>query len=132
MEPAPRRSLTATVLDAPDARELAAFYAALLGWPVKDDEPDWVTLAPPGGGAGLSFQTEPEFVPPRWPSTRTEQQMMSHLDIEADDLPAAVGHALALGATRAAFQPQDDVCVLTDPAGHPFCLWTRGDRSGHS
>ncbi|WP_370673313.1 hypothetical protein [Streptomyces sp. DvalAA-14] len=21
-------------------------------------------------------------------------------------------------------QPQADVCVLLDPAGHPFCLWT--------
>jgi len=24
----------------------------------------------------------------------------------------------------AAFQPQDDVRVMLDPAGHPFCLYT--------
>jgi len=28
----------------------------------------------------------------------------------------------ALGARVAAFQPQDNVRVLLDPAGHPFCL----------
>ncbi len=30
--------------------------------------------------------------------------------------------ALALGATLADFQPRDNVRVLLDPAGHPFCL----------
>jgi len=30
---------------------------------------------------------------------------------------------VALGATVAEFQPQDDVRVHLDPAGHPFCLW---------
>ena len=25
--------------------------------------------------------------------------------------------------TRAAYQPQDDLRVLFDPAGHPFCLF---------
>jgi hypothetical protein len=39
------------------------------------------------------------------------------------DLETAVDAAIALGATRAASQPQDDVRVLLDPAGHPFCLW---------
>jgi hypothetical protein len=32
-------------------------------------------------------------------------------------------HALAAGAVLADFQPQDDVRVYFDPAGHPFCLW---------
>ena len=26
-------------------------------------------------------------------------------------------------ASLADFQPQDDVCVLFDPSGHPFCLF---------
>ncbi|MEU8353883.1 VOC family protein [Streptomyces sp. NPDC048845] len=124
MADTPRFSLSATVLDAPDARELAAFYRRLLGWRVKEDGPDWVMLAPPEGGAGLSFQTEPHFTRPRWPSTPDEQQMMLHLDIEVDDLPAAEARATSLGATTADFQPQDDVRVLLDPAGHPFCLFT--------
>ena len=49
--------------------------------------------------------------------------MMMHLDIEVNDLSSAVEHALVLGATLTDFQPQDDVRVLCDPAGHPFCLF---------
>ena len=52
--------------------------------------------------------------------------MMLHLDFEVTDLPAAVAHAVELGAREAAFQPQDDVRVLLDPAGHPFCLYHGG------
>ena len=49
--------------------------------------------------------------------------MQLHLDIEVDDLDAGVAAAVALGATVAEFQPQDDVRVCLDPAGHPFCLF---------
>lgn len=121
----PRMTLTATVLDAPDARELADFYRRLLGWTVVADEPDWVKLNPPGGGAGLSFQTEKAYVRPTWPAGPGDQQMMLHLDIEVDDLDVASAHAVAQGATVAEYQPQDDVRVHLDPAGHPFCLWIR-------
>jgi len=30
---------------------------------------------------------------------------------------------VAQGATLAGFQPQDQVRVCLDPAGHPFCLF---------
>ncbi|MDO3705425.1 VOC family protein [Micromonospora sp. C28SCA-DRY-2] len=119
----PRLTLTATVLDSPDARELAGFYERLFGWSRDDDEPDWVTLRAPGGGAGLSFQTEPNYVRPVWPAGPGDPQMMVHLDIQVDDLAAASAHAVAAGATLADFQPQDDVRVHLDPAGHPFCLY---------
>ncbi|MFF7114987.1 VOC family protein [Streptomyces albogriseolus] len=106
---------------------LADFYESLLGWPRRSDAPEWVELAPSDGGTGLSFQTEPLFSPPRWPSGASEQQMMTHLDIEVDDLTSAVERAVALGATEADYQPQDDVRVLFDPVGHPFCLFVRTD-----
>ncbi|MGI3197733.1 VOC family protein [Streptomyces sp. GLT-R25] len=125
MNPQPRFTLFATTVDAPNAHELARFYQGLLGWPTRKEEPDWVEIAPPDGSAGLSFQTEPNFTRPQWPSAPSEQQMMMHLDIEVDNLASAVGHALDLGATLADFQPQDDVRVLHDPVGHPFCLWMR-------
>ncbi|MFE7932931.1 VOC family protein [Streptomyces sp. NPDC057456] len=124
MAPRTRLTLAATTLDAPDAHQLAQFYQSLLGWQIEKEEPGWVELAPPDGGAGLSFQTEPLFSRPRWPATRSEHQMMVHLDIEVSDLPSAVEHALALGATLADFQPQAGVRVLCDPAGSPvlsFC-----------
>lgn len=125
MKPAPRFTLAATTLDAPDAHELARFYRALLGWRTRTEEPGWVEIASPDGTAGLSFQTEPLFERPQWPSSRSGQQMMMHLDIEVDDLSSAVEHALELGATVADVQPQSDVRVLYDPAGHPFCLFVR-------
>ncbi|WP_262284965.1 VOC family protein [Micromonospora sp. MA102] len=123
MDERPRLTLTTTVLDAPDARELAGFYERLLGWSRDEDEPDWVVLAAAGGGAGLAFQTEPAYVRPVWPAGPGEPQMMAHLDIKVDDLDAASAYAVSLGATVADFQPQDDVRVHLDPAGHPFCLY---------
>jgi catechol 2,3-dioxygenase-like lactoylglutathione lyase family enzyme len=122
----PRFSLTATVLDTPDPKGLALFYQRLLGWPLGTDEPDWVTLRPEDGSPGLSFQLEEDHVPPVWPAQDGDPQMQLHLDIEVDDLVAAVDVAVASGATVAAFQPQDDVRVCLDPAGHPFCLFVAG------
>lgn len=121
----PRTTFTGTVLDAPDPRALADFYQRLLGFTVVADEPDWVKLASPEGGAGLAFQAEPAYTPPTWPAAPGAQQMMLHLDIEVDDLDAAVTYAVELGATQSAHQPQSDTRVLFDPAGHPFCLWVR-------
>jgi catechol 2,3-dioxygenase-like lactoylglutathione lyase family enzyme len=118
-------TLTATVLSAPDPRTLAAFYRELLGWTVGADEPSWATLRPPGGGPGLSFHIEDDYVRPTWPTTAGQQQMMSHLDFEVDDLDAAGARAVAAGAVLAEFQPQERVRVYLDPAGHPFCLWVR-------
>ena len=63
---------------------------------------------------------------PHWNAairTAGTQQMMMHLDLEVSDLAASVAHALELGAILPDFQPQEDVRVLLDPAGHPFCLW---------
>lgn len=124
------RELTSTVLGSPDPRRLAAFYQALLGWDYGTVEDDWVTLRPPSG-AGLSFQTEAGHRRPVWPTSGEgapdgaddAQQMQLHLDFLVDDLDAAVSFATSLGAAPAAFQPQDDVRVMLDPDGHPFCLF---------
>jgi hypothetical protein len=43
--------------------------------------------------------------------------MMTHLDIEVEDLEVAGAHAVAAGATLADYQPQDDVRVYLGPAG---------------
>ena len=47
---------------------------------------------------------------------------MMHLDVQVGDLDSSVAEAVALGATLATVQPQENVRVLLDPAGHPFCL----------
>ena len=117
--------LSATVLDTPDPPGLARFYQRLLGWPLVEDTPQWARLRPEDGGSGLSFQLEADHVPPVWPAGPGDQQMQVHLDIEVDDLEAAGEIAREAGATLAEFQPQADVRVWLDPAGHPFCLFTR-------
>ena len=119
----PRTKISAVVLGARDARELACFYERLLGWPITVDQGDWVMLRPPGGGTGLSFQSEPHHVPPVWPAQPGDQQMMIHLDIGVDDLERGVSWAIAAGAVLADHQPQEGVRVMLDPAGHPFCLF---------
>jgi hypothetical protein len=43
---------------------------------------------------------------------------MVHVDFQVADLDSAV----ALGASVATHQPQDNVRVLVDPAGHLCCL----------
>ncbi len=121
--PRPRSKLSATVLGTPEPRRLADFYRHLLGWEIGRDQGVWVTLREPGGGTGLSFQHEPDHLPPVWPPAPGEQQMMLHLDIGVDDLDGAVAWAIEAGAALADHQPQDDVRVLLDPVGHPFCLF---------
>jgi hypothetical protein len=123
VEKSPRLSLATVVLDCPDAHGLADFYGRLLGWGAKWTEPDWVLLEDPTGGTRLSFQSEAGYEPPVWPEQPGEQQKMLHLDIRCDDLEEAGAHAVALGATLADYQPQEDVRVYLDPAGHPFCLF---------
>lgn len=122
----PRLTLASIVLGSPDARELAEFYRRILDWKVSEDQPGWVRLRDPAGGPGLSFQTESAYVRPIWPSRPGDQQMMMHLDIATNDLDAAEAHVVEFGAILAEFQPQDDVRVYLDPAGHPFCLFQRG------
>jgi predicted enzyme related to lactoylglutathione lyase len=122
----PQFTLTAAVLDTPDPQGLARFYQRLLGWPLRDDDPEWATLRPEGGGAGLSFQREEQHVPPVWPAGEGDPRMQVHLDIQVDDLDAAVQVAVDAGARVAEVQPQDGVRVCLDPAGHPFCLFLPG------
>lgn len=112
-----------TVLGAPDPRGLARFYAEVLDWQLHSDEEGWATIAPAQAHVYLGFQLEEGHVPPVWPAGSGDQQMQMHLDIEVTDLDAAVAAAVRLGGTVAAHQPQDEVRVIIDPAGHPFCLY---------
>lgn len=133
----PSLRVTSVTIAAPDPRELAAFYSALLGWPVTTTEPPrpgmppsdgWAQMRPPDGAVGptLNFEYEAGYVAPVWPSVEGEQQLQTHLDIAVDDLPAAVAWAQQAGAALAQYQPQDAVRVMLDPAGHPFCLFLSG------
>jgi catechol-2,3-dioxygenase len=112
------------VLEAPDGSALADFYSQLLGWPIAQQDEHGAAIQVPGTPSYLAFNTAADYVPPAWPARDGEQQMMLHIDIAVDDLAAAVADAIEQGASEAGFQPQDDVRVMLDPAGHPFCLYT--------
>lgn len=135
--PRPAVRLAGPVLDAADPLGLAAFYACLTGWPIarsegprpgSPPEDGWALLRSPDGHAKIEVQWEPSYVAPTWPAVEGEQLMMVHLDFGVDDLDEGVAWALGCGAVLADHQPQDDVRVMLDPEGHPFCLFpdTRG------
>ena len=128
--------VTSVTIGAPDPRALADFYSRLLEWritaadpprPGQPPEDGWAQIAPPDGAPGptLNFEYETDYVAPTWPSVRGEPQIQEHLDIAVNDLEASVTWAVEVGATLAEYQPQDDVRVMLDPAGHPFCLFLR-------
>jgi predicted enzyme related to lactoylglutathione lyase len=116
-------------LEAPDPQALAMFYAETLGWVVSKSHPEWSTIAAPSGSGCLAFQRSATFVAPVWPPEPGRPQMTMHIDVGVGDLQAAVAHAVERGAHVAAFQPQDDVRVMIDPAGHPFCLYLDPDST---
>ncbi len=68
------------------------------------------------------FQQATGYQAPVWPPVDGQQRPMMHFDFQVGELDSAVADAVALGASVATDQPQDNVRVLLDPAGHPFCL----------
>ena len=120
--------LSTVNINAPDPRALGAFYARLLGWEVVHDEPGWVVIGHGDDYVRVSFEEDDNFQRPVWPSEPGKPPIQMHLDIRVTDLDRAVGHALECGAELSSYQPQDDVRVCLDPAGHAFCLWL--DESG--
>jgi catechol 2,3-dioxygenase-like lactoylglutathione lyase family enzyme len=112
-----------TVLSARDPAALAHFYSRVLGWEITEESPEWVTIRMPGTTHYLAFAIDEHHEPPAWPSRPGGRTMQLHLDLGVRDPTAAAEDAVALGAVVAEFQPHDDVRVLLDPAGHPFCLY---------
>lgn len=114
------------VLDCPDPRALAEFYAGLLGQEIADDGDDsWQSLRGDGSGVSLAFQRADNYLPPQWPDGPPQQV---HLDLTVDDFVTAHSRTLALGATALAPAGPPEPAetsgfrVYADPAGHPFCL----------
>ena len=81
-------------------------------------------LVRPTDTTNLAFRPEPDHVPPVWPTPGAgDQQMQVHLDVGVTSVAEAVEDAGRAGGRLADVQPQDDVRVMLDPAGHPFCLY---------
>jgi hypothetical protein len=126
----PSLQLTSITVAAPAPRALAQFYAVLLGGeitaldPARPGEPEaagWAQVKTPN--LTLNFEFEQHWRAPCWPAEADRPTATQHVDIQVDDLTSAVEWAIACGARTAEFQPQTDVRVMFDPAGHPFCLF---------
>ncbi|MGH4029908.1 VOC family protein [Actinomycetota bacterium Odt1-20B] len=123
---APIARLRNIVLDCPDPRQLAEFYAEIIGGTIEDDG-DWVDLVAPGR-VKVSFQRVSDLRPPEWPHSDSNAQQL-HLDLDAgrtdEEVDAAQEKVLALGARPLDLDDDGgkrDFRVYADPAGHPFCL----------
>ena len=111
-------TLMGVMLDCPDARELSAFYAELLGKPVTY-EGEGVAMIGEDGAQPVLFQQITGYHAPRWPDPAYPQQF--HLDVTVGDVDAAEAAALKLGATSLSSGGMN-WRVYADPAGKPFCL----------
>jgi hypothetical protein len=77
-----------------------------------------------------AVQDDQHAVRPVWPSRTGESLMMSHLDLEVDDLEQATAYAVEVRVRVASCQPQEDMRVVLDPASHPFCLCVDSEDPG--
>jgi catechol 2,3-dioxygenase-like lactoylglutathione lyase family enzyme len=119
-----RKDWWGVTVETPDPRGLLAFWSEILGVPIRVVDDSGGDLDFGEGVGSFAVQRAEVFEPPVWPPEPGRQGMQMHIEVEVDDLAAAVEHAVELGATVAEHQPQEDVRVLLDPAGHPFCLYT--------
>ena len=113
---------TATIgmvsIDCDDAKAMADFYSAALGWDVAFQQDGYAMLQ--HGDQRLGFGETPDYQRPVWPDSGHKE---FHLDLAAEDVDAMVARCVQLGATKPDQQPGGDRwTVLLDPAGHPFCL----------
>jgi len=106
------------MLDCPDAGELSAFYAELLGKPVTYAG-EGVAMIGEDGAQPVLFQQVTEYHAPRWPDPAYPQQF--HLDVTVDDVDVAEAAVLKLGATSLS-SGGVNWRVYADPADKPFCL----------
>lgn len=120
--------LGAIVLDSDNIEELSDFYTRLLGWTKSSQTHEgekWITVIKEDySETPLVFQENLDYKKPKWPSNKTEQQQMLHLDfyVSMDEFESKIEHAIKCGATMPKSQFSDSWKVMIDISGHPFCI----------
>ncbi|MGN2251368.1 VOC family protein [Frateuria sp. GZRe14] len=102
-----------------DVDDAAAFWAAALGRPTDPSHPGT-------RGNYRMLETPPDE--PIVQSQRVEHESRVHLDIETDDIPAAVARLEKLGAM--VVQRLERWVVMQAPTGQRFCV-VRVQRPGY-
>jgi hypothetical protein len=113
--------LSAITLDCPDPLALASFYQQATGLaPHPKSDADFAGLTREDG-LFIGFQRVDDYRAPSWPDQIVPQQL--HICFKVvEELDEAEAQLLELGAGKPEQQNEDRYRVLTDPAGHPFCI----------
>lgn len=105
--------------DARDARRLARFWAEALGWEVGPGASEYVASV---GGA----RRPPDSLPMLFVQVPEDKagKNLAHLDLQADDLAAAVTRLVGLGASVVHEKAEwgHSWVTLQDPEGNEFCV----------
>ena len=113
-----------TVLNVQDLERSKNFWKEALGFVVKQDNPDWVSLRHPDKEwhlLALQLTDKPKVGLNRY-----------HFDLVAEDGPAEVERLKGLGATIIPwefYEPDSDFLVMADPEGNEFCVCTRDGQA---
>jgi predicted enzyme related to lactoylglutathione lyase len=111
--------LHGTVVDCKNPRDLAKFYAELLGYVVVQSEAEWAVIGDSPDRPGIAFQLIENFKAPAWPSGEVPTQI--HFDIRVEDFEVALIEVESLGG-KLLSKSSNTFWVCTDPEGHPFCI----------
>lgn len=109
-------SLHEIVVDCANPIALARFWQALIGGEVVEEDDDWIVLDGDDDGFYIGFQRVPE---------RKTGKNRVHLDVEVDEIDAAVDDAEQLGARKIGGIVDDGngpFQVMADPEGNEFCF----------
>jgi hypothetical protein len=116
-----RMMLSAITLDCPDPLALAAFYQQATGLELHPRSNAEFAGLNRDDGLFIGFQRVADYRAPTWPDQTVPQQL--HICFTVEDVGEAEALLLDLGAGKPDHQPNGPGArVLTDPAGHPFCL----------
>ena len=117
----PDRPLTigSTVLGAGDMARAREFWAAALGYVLRDEPDDTFTVLIPPDGPGAQLALMPSETP-------AQDHPRVHLDLYAADQAAEVRRLVGLGAREVedwdGYTEDSDFVVLEDPEGNRFCV----------
>jgi len=113
-----------TVLNVQDLQKSKKFWTEALGFVVKNENYDWISLRHPDKEwhvLSLQLTDKPKVGLNRY-----------HFDLVAEDGPAEVERLKGLGATIVPWQfyeSDSDFLVMADPEGNEFCVVAE-DASG--